>query len=568
MKNHLSLLALLMAGACSILSCGGEEAANDIGRAAPHRILAKDCTPVLGRLAEADSSWITPWFGQAAWSPDAPEILGDTRPALYASTPARFSVEVDASSEPRFLSTALRRTKPGQEQDGILRGEVFWQDDNDLISLGFVELKPELDVWVELQLQVPADSGALIFSTRLAAPGMAQQDAEEVAWQIPVLTAKASPEQPDVLLLVIDTLRFDAVEHMPYLSSLMQEGEVWQQAYVPSNWTLPSMASLLTGLAPSEHGCGRGPFTVTATGDIEDRSFRSLAPVPTLAEAMRDAGYATAALHQNPFMEAWTGLHRGFERYVRTADRPDANRKTALDWWTVQKHQPRFLMLHYMTPHLPNGTTDALDERSVEDFFGVDHTHAERLEFFNLENTEREAVRRAYQEAVLQLDAELKLVVQELRAQSPGCQILIYSDHGEEHWDADGFEHGHSFDDSVIHVPLAFVDGQAARSKTHEQKVPAHHLGTYLLERLEIPNQLPASALGVSEKADRAVRSAFPLYRSTSDGRFWSPPDNAWIDLAFTGEGSQGPNASIDAWTASRLAELGYAGNSKKPLVK
>lgn len=568
MKNLLPNYALLIAGACSGLSCSDGEVGNALVHASVQRIQAEDCTPVLGQIVGADSSWITPWFGQAAWSLDAPEVLGDTRPAIYASTPSRFSVEIGASVDRRVLSTAVRRAKLGSVDDGAVRSEVFGQGEGELISLGFVELVPAEDGWIELKVEVPPETGSLVFSTRLAAPGMAQRSAEEVAWQVPTLAPSVASEQPDVLLLVLDTLRLDALEHMPYLHGLMQEGEVWEQAYVPSNWTLPSMASLLTGQAPSEHGCGRGPFTPTATGKVEDRSFRSLKPIPTLAEAMRDAGYATTALHQNPFMEAWTGLHRGFERYVRTADRVGANRKATLDWWARQGHRPRFLMLHYMTPHLPNGVVKALDNRSVEDFFGADHTAKERLQFFDFGNTERDAVRRAYQEAAQQLDAELQLVVGKLRAHSPNCHILIYADHGEEHWDASGFEHGFSFDDSVIRVPLAFLKGAEASPKTIADKVPAHHLGTYLLEQLKIPNQLPASALGDSEEANHEVKSAFPLYRTTLGGRLWSSSDKAWTDLPFSGAGSPGPNASIDAWTAARLAELGYAGSSTKPLVK
>ncbi|MDA0667051.1 MAG: sulfatase-like hydrolase/transferase [Planctomycetota bacterium] len=568
MKNRLSNYALLIAGVCSGLSCGGEEVGPPPEHASVQRVQAENCTPIMGRVASADSSWITPWFGQAAWSMDAPKVLGDTRPAIYASTPSRFSVEIGARVDRRVLSTAVRRAKPGSAEDGAIRSELFWQGEREMTSLGFVELAATDDRWMELQVEVPAGAGSLVFSTRLAAPGMAQRSAEEVAWQVPTLAPNASPEQPDVLLLVLDTLRLDALEHMPYLHGLMQEGEVWEQAYVPSNWTLPSMASLLTGQAPSEHGCGRGPFAATATGEVEDRSFRSLKPVPTLAEAMRDAGYATSAVHQNPFMEAWTGLHRGFESYVRTADRVGANRKTALDWWVRQEHRPRFLMLHYMTPHLPNGVVKALDNRSIENFFGVDHTAQERLAFFDFESAERSAVREAYQQAAQQLDAELQLVVEKLRADSPNCHILIYADHGEEHWDAGGFEHGFSFDDSVIRVPLAFLKGTEASPKTITRKVPAHHLGTYLLEQLQIANQLPASALGDSENADREVKSTFPLYRSSLGGRLWSPSDKAWVDLPFHGAGSPGPSASIDAWTAERLAELGYAGNSTTPLVK
>ena len=199
----------------------------------------------------------------------------------------------------------------------------------------------------------------------------------------------------------------------------------------------------MTGLSPSEHGCGRGPFlTTSATGEIENRDFRSLNDVPTLADAMSGAGYATMALHQNPFMEAWTGLHRGFERYVRTADRADANRSTALDWWGAQQHRNRFLMLHFMTPHLPNGAVSALDALQVEDFFALDQSAAQRLAFFDLTPQQQTEVRDAYRLATQQLDAEIKNVVEALRQSSPNCHILIYADHGEEHWDAGGFEHG------------------------------------------------------------------------------------------------------------------------------
>jgi len=569
MSCHPSVLLLLIAGVCSGISCADADKGEAALASAVMRVQAKDCTPVLGRLAAEDSSWMTAWFGKPAWSADAPEVLGDTRPAIYASTPSRFSVSVDAALEPRILTTAVRRAESTALADsqGIIRSEVFWDQAGHLTSLGFVELPADVEQWLELQVDVPATAGVLVFSSRLATPGMAQRDATQIAWQAPVLAPQLRPAQPDVILLVIDTLRFDAVEHMPYLSSLMAEGVVWEEAYVPSNWTLPSMASLMTGLSPSEHGCGRGPFlSAHATGEIENRDFRSLNDVPTLAEAMSRAGYATMATHQNPFMEAWTGLHRGFERYVRTADRADANQSTALAWWSAQQHRNRFLMLHFMTPHLPNGAVSALDALQVEDFLAVDQSAAERLSFFDLTLPQQTEVRHAYQSATQQLDSEIKNVVEDLRRSSPDCHILIYADHGEEHWDAGGFEHGFQFDDSVIHVPLAYIaDAQPGRVAG---KVPAHHLGTYLLHQLGIPNQLPASALSGVQNADHTVKSTYPLYRASIGGRLWDPTQKKWVDLPFTGEGSPGQDAYLDAWSAARLAELGYAGNSTKPLVK
>jgi len=122
----------------------------------------------------------------------------------------------------------------------------------------------------------------------------------------------------------IDTLRQDALTDMPYLRGLMAEGWRWKEAYAPSNWTLPAMASLFTGLPAEEHGCGRGPFTTEATGVAEDRAFRALRGHPTVASFLAAQGYATAMWHQNPFLEAWSGLASGFSRYVRCADRPNS----------------------------------------------------------------------------------------------------------------------------------------------------------------------------------------------------------------------------------------------------
>jgi arylsulfatase A-like enzyme len=339
----------------------------------------------------------------------------------------------------------------------------------------------------------------------------------------------------------------------------MYRGTYWNQAYVPSNWTLPSMASLFTGASPAVHGCGRGPFAEAATGKADSRDFRGLGPLPTMAEAFRAHGYATAMFHQNPFLENWTGMQRGFERYVRTADRVAAQSLPSLEWWADYRGRPRFLSLHYMAPHLPNGKVEALEELFPEDFFQLDVTPERRRSFFDLPEDARQAVRQAYREEVRHLDSELARLIPELLEGSRDWRVLVYIDHGEEHWDAGGFEHGFSFDDSVVRVPLAYIGGEDAVPRVIEEVVPAHHGGTFLLEQLEIEFGLPLSALGTSADAERTVETRFPLYRSETGGRRWDPAARSWVDLPFTGEGSPGAAAEIDPWTAARLAEIGYA---------
>jgi arylsulfatase A-like enzyme len=454
------------------------------------------------------------------------------------------------------MTTAARRALGDDGKE--IRCEIFWDVEGKVQTLGHVLLPVGEDGWHELRVEIPQEAGNLLLSARLAGPGLAEQEAEAICWASPVVRQSIAPSQPDVILITIDTLRFDALEDMPYLQGLMTTGKRWEQAYVPSNWTLPSMASLMTGLPPESHGCGRGPFAEVATGKGEDRAFRSLAAVPTLAEAMSDSGFATAMFHQNPFLENWTGLQRGFQSYVRTADRPEANHGPAWDWWNHSKGAPRFLSLHYMAPHLPNGVDSPITESGAEAFFIQDHTPEERIAFFDLPEREREAVRQAYREAVVELDQELERLLVRLREDAPDCHILIFADHGEEHWDTGGFEHGFQFTDSVLHVPLAWIAGEDAQAEIVADVVPAHHLGTYLLEQLGIPNDLPASALGDSPSADRRVESTLPLYRAPTGGRRWDA-GQGWIDLPFLGQGSPGIAAAIDPWTAKRLAELGYA---------
>ena len=96
------------------------------------------------------------------------------------------------------------------------------------------------------------------------------------------------PERPpSFLLFVIDTLRADAVSAYasvqgttPALDALAADGVLYRRAFANAPWTLPSHATLFTGLLPSQHGVTWND--TTASGDLV-----------TIAERLRDAGYAT-----------------------------------------------------------------------------------------------------------------------------------------------------------------------------------------------------------------------------------------------------------------------------------
>jgi arylsulfatase A-like enzyme len=116
---------------------------------------------------------------------------------------------------------------------------------------------------------------------------------------------------PHVVLVVLDTVRADGAglgapgrSAMPALQAFAGEAAVYTDAYSTSPWTLPSHASLFTGAWVWRHGC-------------DERHRRLDGELPTLAERLADAGYATGAVSANAWVGPDFGLDRGFQQFVR-----------------------------------------------------------------------------------------------------------------------------------------------------------------------------------------------------------------------------------------------------------
>src|SRR5262245_25831849 len=122
----------------------------------------------------------------------------------------------------------------------------------------------------------------------------------------------AAPQGPNVLLIVVDTLRADRLtpQVMPALDRFAQGALRCSHAESPRAKTTPAVASLLTGLYPHDHGA-------------RDLATPLPADVPTLAEAFQRAGWTTAALVGNFVLrDDLTRLARGFDAWID--DLPDA----------------------------------------------------------------------------------------------------------------------------------------------------------------------------------------------------------------------------------------------------
>ena len=163
----------------------------------------------------------------------------------------------------------------------------------------------------------------------------------------------------NLLLITIDTLRADHLGcygyhdvKTPVIDALAREGILFSQAFTPVPITLPSHASIMTGLYPIQHGVQSNGNYVLSKG------------ATTLAELMKSHGYLTCACVGSFVLNSLFGLDQGFDTYDdylkkrKAGESPlDSDRKaeevtkSALHWLQENHTHPFFLWVHYFDPH-------------------------------------------------------------------------------------------------------------------------------------------------------------------------------------------------------------------------
>jgi arylsulfatase A-like enzyme len=253
-----------------------------------------------------------------------------------------------------------------------------------------------------------------------------------VAVANPVLVSSArAPERPNLVLVSIDTLRADRLQHTGGSRGTSPLTEAWtrehavafKQAVAQAPWTLPSHASLLTGLDPLRHGA--------------NHPFRPLAPeITTLAETLRTAGYFTAGITGGGWLDPAYGLSQGFERYRYWPDEGHGD----LEWedharrvveWISALPRPFFLLVHTYDVH--------------------DYARAPRI----APGTPDDERARLYDRAVGHMDARLGRLLARLASPDLARRtaVVVTSDHGEGLGEEGDYGHG-SFREHVLRVPL------------------------------------------------------------------------------------------------------------------
>ncbi|MEO8378788.1 MAG: sulfatase-like hydrolase/transferase [Acidobacteriota bacterium] len=296
----------------------------------------------------------------------------------------------------------------------------------------------------------------------------------------------------DVILVTIDTLRADAVgPHTPFLRSLAARGTLFTRAHAHNVVTLPSHTNILTGLYPWQHGVR------------DNAGFTLEASHPTIANLLRDGGFATGAFVSAFPLDSRFGLDRGFDVYddhyragagaldFAVQERPGSETLAlAAQWWRGVAGRKRFLWVHLYEPHAPY--LPAPGHRNGDPYLGEVET----------------------------ADAMLAETLGPLLAESPGALVIVTGDHGESLGEHGEQTHGLFAYEATLAVPLIVVDPERAagrddRYMRHIDIVPT------ILERTGLPPLAESKGLSLFAPGERGYTYFESL--SASLNRGWAP---------------------------------------------
>ena len=365
--------------------------------------------------------------------------------------------------------------------------------------------------------------------------------------------ATTATHAPNIVFIVWDTVRRDHLSlygygkpTTPYLESRARESRVFTQATSVAPWTLPSHASMFTGLYPRSHGAD----FVVPPGDT-NLTYRRLNPASlTLAKALTDHGYECGAVSANyGFVARKVGMDVGFgyfnDQYnpwyltrsrlglqsglialkpwmpqdllfrmftpYMTADQVNA---TALRWIdSLQRRRPFFLFLNFLDAHFPHYPPRRLLERFPAPAVELDQERLLRemhLSKRPLREDERSYLNSLYDAKIFYLDEQLKAFEDELRKRKlfDDALIVLVSDHGEFLGEHDLLGHALDVYGEVLNIPLLIKYPRGAQAGSDPSPVENRALFRRILAEAGV--EIPADTVPWDAFAERTVAGSVP----------------------------------------------------------
>jgi arylsulfatase A-like enzyme len=322
-----------------------------------------------------------------------------------------------------------------------------------------------------------------------------------------LLAACPAPSRPAqaIVLVSFDTLRPDHLgcygysrPTSPNLDAFRRDAVLFSQAIANAPSTLPSHASILTSLIPHHHGASISRGTALGPGHV------------TLAEVLRDRGFATAAFHDGAQLAPVWGLDQGFDTYASPEPRRHfpAQVRAALSWIETRRGEPFFLFLHTYEAHRPYNPAPRFREA-----LGVAHLRAEAEDpsigrlVQDVHEGRRspspadvERVVGLYDASIRSADDAFGQLVHGLKERGlyDEALVVVTSDHGEELGEHGQVAwHSHTLYDELLRIVLLVkLPGSRHAGRTEGAQVRGIDLAPTILAAAGVPP--PAAFEGAS----------------------------------------------------------------------
>jgi arylsulfatase A-like enzyme len=346
-------------------------------------------------------------------------------------------------------------------------------------------------------------------------------------------TAPDEPPRPNVVLIVVDTLRADHLSFggysrttSPNLDRLAGMSVVFRNAFAAAPWTTPSMGSLFTSQYPSALASFEQPRP------IGDR-------FPTLAEILKAEGYRTHGIISVSMLTRQLGFGRGFDGYDESAcvERSEISspRVTDLAIQFLKEHRDErfFLFVHYFDPHYnymlhPEFDFTPAYDGSLGSGVPIQRLWQDRGQFTQ---NDVDYLKGLYDSEIRFTDHHIGRLLDEIESLGlfDGSVVVVTADHGEEFMERGWIGHTRTLHRELLHVPLIFrlPDGRVGAV---DDPVGLVDVMPTILEQTGV--SVPDGIEGVSLPLQEPFRAeARPIFAETSNPQVHQPGRVTPIDL-------------------------------------
>ncbi|MBC2713695.1 MAG: sulfatase-like hydrolase/transferase [Desulfobacteraceae bacterium] len=334
-------------------------------------------------------------------------------------------------------------------------------------------------------------------------------------------------KKPNIILISMDATRWDHLScygyrrnTTPNIDRLASQGVIYQQAICPACWTLPSHASMFTGLYVSQHG-------THFDNPVLSRK------VVTISEFLKQSGYQTIGFPCNEWLSDAFGFHRGFDTYrfrepwmnqmvqyskagsliVKAYNKLYRSKKGRMsrkvNEWVQQQFQktysadtPFYLFVLFSDPHLPYNvypsTKRYLGGKLPRALKVNQDPHKYIVGKADMKPEEFDLLNGLYDGEISFMDERIGDLLKVISSYVPleDCMIIITADHGENIGDHGLMAHQYCLYDTLIHVPLIVKYPENADAGTSvPAMVQTNEIVTTILDVIDIPKSSIDSSL-------------------------------------------------------------------------